>query len=384
MSLLEKLGSLYRGFEFLQVVVVLAFLAAFPPLCLVNGMYGGALITSALGLFGLWWAFDAVTLWVGEKKRKALKGLLLVMHCVIITISLVQLIRPPGDQWVQVEGSGEWNNTRVARNQTTIWAHSGGPKIWKVDPKTAKATSFGQQVERFASAFDASSTHVWTAPTTGVTLAGYDIKTGQPSWIKRPAGSLRAFVAGEDMLWMTIDRGLWSFDLSRRQWRPHLESARVHEVCHHKNQVVAIGRRQWHESLDGGKTWRDITPKTGVPSHWYQCAVRQSVWVYEGGMFEGLLWVREQGQWHQRPLPVRDIRVLEVDPTQTQRAILGSWGKGIWETTDGGKTWRDLGLHGFEVRRLSFLPGTNTLVVASSNTVFRRGLWLYRPWSGKR
>lgn len=379
MALFAKFELLYRGFEFLQVVVVLAFLAVFPPMCLINGVYGGSLITSVLGLLGLLWAFDTVMFWIEDKKRRVFKGLLLVMHCVIILISLVQLTRPPGDHWVQIEGSGDWNNTRVSGNQTTIWAHSGGPKVWKVDTKTAKATSFGQQVDQFAQAFDASESHVWTAPTTGATITGYDVTTGQPLWIKRPVGSLRAFVAGSQVLWATIDRSLWSFDLRTGKWQPHLESARIHDVCRHKNHVVAVGRTKWHESLDGGKTWRDITPNAGVPSLWYQCAVRQSVWVYEGGLLEGHLWVREQSLWHQRPLPVRDIRVLEVDPTQVGRAIIGSWGKGIWETKDGGKTWQDLGLHGFEVRRLSFLPGTNTLVVASSNTVFRRGLWLYRP-----
>lgn len=74
-------------------------------------------------------------------------------------------------------------------------------------------------------------------------------------------------------------------------------------------------------------------------------------------------------------LPVRDVRVIVADPTQGARAMLGSWGEGIWLTEDGGRSWKKLGLRTMQVRSLAVDWRHRRAWAASANLLFHRGVY---------
>lgn len=179
-------------------------------------------------------------------------------------------------------------------------------------------------------------------------------------WHDRPPGYLSdALIDSNGNMWAIIKSKLWK--MTDGHWHQAL-STEASGVCSQNNRVVVVGKKVWQESLDGGKSWRDMTPKS--PSISYpSCAIKETLWVFgDSGKFSSsTLWIKAKQNWIKRPLPVRDLRKFKVDSKIPGAAVLGAWGEGVWKTKDFGVTWEDLGLQGVEVRSIAFLPGIKNL-----------------------
>jgi hypothetical protein len=129
-----------------------------------------------------------------------------------------------------------------------------------------------------------------------------------------------------------------------------IDGARVRGVATDGTRVVAVGDRVL-VSEDGGRRFEDRGPlKLAAPSVF---AGGGSYYVVQGGILSSRLFVSEAGgPLEPRKAPVRDVRILAVDPRDGRRAWLASWGEGVWRSEDAGRSWEDVELEGLEVQAL--------------------------------
>ena len=106
------------------------------------------------------------------------------------------------------------------------------------------------------------------------------------------------------------------------------------------------------------KSLRDMRRmKVRVASIWLLVAV--VVFVYAGGFKTGL-WVSSDAgtSWKllwQDPA-VEAISSIYVHQNDERHLMVGTTGQGIFESLDGGATWRSAGLQGCQVRQIGIYP----------------------------
>ena len=151
-------------------------------------------------------------------------------------------------------------------------------------------------------------------------------------------------------------------------------------VCAHAHLVLAVGSKHWMLGDLKTGTWRDVKP-ADAGQRAMECVTQDgALWVVDGGILTSQFWVWSGDTWRSQALPVRDVRVVAFDPQDARRAVLGSWGEGVWMTAGAsGRSWRLLGLRGAEVRDLSVGPGLRHVHVSTSNAIFPRGVY---QWAG--
>ena len=109
---------------------------------------------------------------------------------------------------------------------------------------------------------------------------------------------------------------------------------------------------------DGGATWQEAG---GIPKQsFYAITVAPNgQTVYAGGFKTGL-WISSDAgaSWKmlwQAPV-VEAISTIYVHQNDERHLMVGTTGQGIFESLDGGTTWRSAGLEGCQVRQIAIYP----------------------------
>jgi photosystem II stability/assembly factor-like uncharacterized protein len=111
-------------------------------------------------------------------------------------------------------------------------------------------------------------------------------------------------------------------------------------------------------SLDAGRTWKESRglPNTAIYSI---CVSSDKQTVYAGGFRTGL-WKSEDGGFSWEHLwgnsDLEAIYTIFVHPNDPNHLLVGTCGQGVYESLDGGKTWRDIGLDGCHVKQIEMYP----------------------------
>ena len=163
------------------------------------------------------------------------------------------------------------------------------------------------------------------------------------------------YAASEDDIYKTIDAGEHWSSMNVGADNP----LSIAQNPRNPRQFIAgfedIGIRY---SFDDGVTWQASHGLTSSSIY----AVRASADgndIYAAGWKTGL-WRSEDGgvNWAQvwSDPSFEAIYSIAVEPGDANHLIVGSVGKGVYESHDHGKTWKNVGLPGAQVKQLEFYP----------------------------
>ncbi len=153
-----------------------------------------------------------------------------------------------------------------------------------------------------------------------------------------------------------------------------------------RQPTVAYGgtyRRGLYRSIDTGTTFAPSSAGLPAQSSVWAIAAKQSsaVTTLTLGTSDGVYQSTDDGaHWQSIGLHGQEVRALANDPGDAAHWFAGTRTRGIWETTDGGTTWRDIS-HGLPTQaavyalRLFATP-CRQLVAGTSAGVYRRLVWL--------
>lgn len=142
-------------------------------------------------------------------------------------------------------------------------------------------------------------------------------------------------------------------------------------------------RRGLYRSIDTGATFAPSSAGLPVQASVWAIAAAQSsaVTTITLGTSDGVYRSTDDGgHWQLIGLPGQEVRALAYDPDDAAHWFAGTRMRGIWETTDGGTTWRDIsrGLpaQGAVYALRLFVTPCRQLVAGTSAGVYRRPVWL--------
>jgi hypothetical protein len=419
--ILRGLARFQAGWTLFAAAVWVVFLGGFTPLALLNGMVGGAAICAGLGLFA--WLF-AVRHWAraGRRWRYLVSWGLAIEQLTLLILAIVLLARPP-EAWRCLEQTS-WSNTvllhkaGVLRRQGWLFAHAGGPedgfvRVRRVGAKDAADGPWRDLGYPGPAGWSLALEPVlqihglgrlWVAPRGHPELfyARLDAqakRSGRWRSMARPAGWLRRVALTRRNVFVVVRNRLFAAKREgRSRWRrircaglktkdnPTATGRRaglctdvgVAPLPGGQELVLAVGAR-WLQSVDGGQRFADVTPPGDRP-RLPKTTVAGGGWryVYDGGFWGGTLFVAPPGKrFEPRELPLRDARVIVADPRHAfgSRAMLASWGEGVWLTEDGGRSWSNLGLRNIQVRSVVVDWPRRRVWAASANMHFHRGIY---------
>ncbi len=360
--------------------------------CLWRGLFGGAMLTGALGAFAGFMIFsDPVGHWSPRRTRRIRRAVYGV--CAVSFLGgAVGLVTANHDGWHHVPGTGDWNNTRAALVDGRLLAQHGATDTgWlDVDKGGLEDLSFGGdfgfEIGHVQGLGQPGSRMLWSAPRDVPSVWA----CAQPCkrWVEvaAPVGAehfeLLAWTHHAAMA--SIDGKLFAWEGTPQDghWTPVL-SERIFSAAMAPgdwSQGLALGHKGGHWTQDGGLTWTPVGGLETLEAH-ADVAVGAGRWyVYRNSTtWKGTLMASDDpsaGRWESLKLPAPDVRTLVVDPDDGRHLWIGTWGQGIFQSTDGGKTWIFHGLLGMEVRSMSVDFKAGRAYVVSGNTVFDRGIFV--------
>lgn len=110
-------------------------------------------------------------------------------------------------------------------------------------------------------------------------------------------------------------------------------AGRVFAGCEIGIYLAEDAGKNWRQVLPTKETVTDVQQSPHDPRLWW--AVTQSACAWRS-TDNGLSWVRVPGAPADHPL-----YNVTFDVTNPRRLALGSWGRGVWTSEDGGETWTD-------------------------------------------
>lgn len=377
---LAGLQRFMLGWTHLKLAVWALFLLVAPAIWLQRGMVGAAILTGLLGLMLDVWAIDLLLGWT-RGWAPTIRRLLMLYHLGIAVAGGWLLMQPIDPRWTLLPATADINNVAVAGAPEGMLVLGGG-RLW-LYPRDGEPAPL-----------DYPGPFAWVAHTTA-DGAVWVVPRDEPqafrrlgdTWdaIPRPPGNVRA-LAGTRRLWLAAGTGLFSLRPEdgrpgrRGRWDrfdecPHVTGVAV--APDDEAQVLVVGK-VWCISPDAGGEWIDVTPTDEVGT-FPEAAIGGGGWqyVFGGGHLSSTLHVRGPGEprFTTRTAPASDVRVLVADPRDGRRAWIGTWGEGVFATADGGATWTDFGLQKIQIRSMALDPIADRLSVASSNTIFDKGIY---------
>lgn len=361
-----------------------AFLFVFPAVSFANGMYAAAVGLSVLGLLLDVTEFGALLPGATPPKiRRGVVASVVLLHASLLVAAGVRLAFPTYGAWRRVDGTADWNNPSLVRAEHgpllavgggTVFARGEGGRFAAVSGIPGPVHVLGAGAHR-AWFVDAEVEVVWGWDGVSVKQvrlgAGFAAR-GRGGRVIRPSGA-----ALDDALFLVRRGALVRVELDGRQ-RAVIDGPPVNDVATAGARVVAVGDRVF-VSEDEGEHFEDRGPlQIKTPMVF---AGGDAYYVVQGGLVSSQLFVSEAGgPLEARAAPVRDLRTLAVDPRDGRRVWAGSWGEGVWRSEDGGRSWKDLELEGFEVQALVVDFGTVERVgdgawVAATNLAIPSGLF---------
>lgn len=138
--------------------------------------------------------------------------------------------------------------------------------------------------------------------------------------------------------------------------------------------LYAVDHVAFHQSRDGGDTWRNLTGVGELRSHSYSAFAsdaRRPSLLYLGLFENGLLKSVDGGEtWKpaERGLPADRVTAIAIDPSNPDIAYAGLNDSGIFMTRDGGGAWTavNLGLGNSHISSLAIDPSRPSVVYAGT------------------
>jgi hypothetical protein len=373
--LLRGLWRLFVGFLLLQLVVIGAFVLVGPWWALRGGLLAGALLIAGLGLLFDLRGLDLLLEWTPAPVQRACVRVAVASHLVAAGWAIASMLRPLDPAWVMLPGSDEWSDPLVvfAGDDGFVVQTGGGHMLaWTGAGWRSLGEPPGGRAWEFVAGPDGA---LWTAPRGVARLDRRDPGAGEWRSLGRPPGELTDLAIGDDELLVAVGGALHRLDMSQRSWsKVHEVTGRIGGVAVGGGAALAVGSRWW--SRDAAGVWTDVTP-AGVTGRWTSPAVGGG-WRYawHSGLWSSDLRAAPSGRsFEPRTPPAPDLRVLVVDPADGSRVLAGSWGQGVWGSTDGGESWSALGLERVQVRSLAVDWRRGVVCAASSNILWGRGVY---------
>jgi len=378
-----------RGAEWVQIAAWWGFLPVFGAFCLLRWLLLPALLMSCMGLalgVQLWRASEPGSL-LARGPARALGGLALFVHTIVGGSALVLMLMPWDEGWTAVPGSGDWQDpvvlgragggvviTTGGRDKGSYWREAGGAEY--------EARGLPGHMGWYL-AEDRVRGAVWLAPTLGDVVTFHDLASRRWLEIKAPfeMSGARGIAVSEGRVIVAGSGGLAWTDDAHEGWvfaeRGHFTGLAMDPG---ERRILALGTR-FVGSTDGGASWAEV-PRPAEASLGAAAAIGADgqVYVVDGGIVTGgSLWTGPfGGPWEAREAPGGDLREVAVDPGRSEHVVVGSWGEGVFESTDGGRSWAALGPRGVSVRALAVDFAGGEVHVASGNLVARRGVYVGR------
>jgi len=164
-------------------------------------------------------------------------------------------------------------------------------------------------------------------------------------------------------LYAAVDDDLYRSRDGGENWSPMQTGApgirTVIQLAAHSNVILAGTEDHGvRVTIDDGKNWsagKGISATAIYAIH----AASDGKAIYAGGYKTGVWRSHDLGQsWLQiwTAPEIEAIYSLWVDPANADHLFVGTNGKGIYESTDGGMTWKPAGLEGAHVKQISMFP----------------------------
>lgn len=163
------------------------------------------------------------------------------------------------------------------------------------------------------------------------------------------------YAASEDDAYITSDGG--------KSWSAlNVGVPEILEIVQHPKdrKILLVGTEDFgiYISHNGGETWfagKNI-PETAIYAIAFSPDGQK---IYAGGYQTGLLVSNDSGiTWEKiRGIDETDaIYAITVHPDDNKYIVVGTNGKGLFESFDGGKTWQHAGLYGAHIQQIKFVP----------------------------
>lgn len=370
------MGRLIRALDLwdvFQITVWAVFLVLSPPVCLLRGLYFGAAVCSVLGLFLANMLFTRGTRFAAMRGRKVLRWGMNIELGLVGVASLVMLFAPPTGGWSVVPGTDGWFNVSLALDQGELMALRAHSRSYQLGRLRADRWQFSPIPGGISWDLAVAPDHTLWATPEGLDEA-LALDPGASQWrrVERPDdGFVRHLDATNGVVLVTSQRPyLLGHD---GRWQP-LGPKHSSDACRAGRRWLTVGSPGVSES-DDGLTWRQVF-------FWdarfplLACAPDGQAYAIDGGLLWGQMRARgTDGVWRERSLPAPDVRVALVNPARSGELWLGTWGQGVFRSTDGGVTFQDLGLRGFEIRAMAVDFQAGRAFVAPSNLAYRSGVW---------
>jgi hypothetical protein len=108
---------------YIKLAAWIVFLACFGPLCLINGLYGGALFISLLGIFLTYFIFKRAVLNFPVESQHRLARLFFIEHTAIALAALYLIFFAPMDgNWTRMAGTENWSDPALVHIDTGRYA----------------------------------------------------------------------------------------------------------------------------------------------------------------------------------------------------------------------------------------------------------------------
>lgn len=389
-SLLRVVLHFRDGVLIIKLLAWIVFLTIFPPLVLYNGQLIPAIVLSIMMLGATAYLLAGDT---SDHKWpivvRVTRSAIYLEHSVIIGIALWQFFQPAHDGWQRVDFAPFRMSVKLfqPRPHTLIVSARGshyttrtGQEAWS--PISRLAPTFSGWVAHY----EPLRKWYWFGMHKGGYLNIYDPATKRWRGTVCPKGQTRALTSWNGRLFLVANGRLYTAHHPYDTWE-QVQQGKICRFCggiaatpyHPRPLLLTVGKR-WHQSHDGGKNWRDVTPPGNVPLSWGKAAISRKGWryVYKGETWgSGHLYVGAPGKpFVRRDLPRADIRILITHPSREQTIWIGTWGVGIYQSNDAGKTWIALGLQHHENRFLAFDPISHKLYASSDNMFYGAGLYV--------
>lgn len=373
---LARLQRFMAGWTIFKLIVWALFLLVAPALCLQRGLVGAAILVGALGLLLDVMAIDILLGWT-RGWAVHIRRALMLYHLGVAIAAGYLLLQPIDPRWTLVPATADLANTAVAPAPDGLLVLGGG-QLW-LHPRGAEPRSLAYPGPFAWISHATPDGAVWVAPRDEPEV----LRRSGETWdsLPRPPGDVRALAGGRTRLWLVVDRGLYSLLPGHVRWDRSNECPGATGVAvapDDEARVLVVGK-VWCISPDGGGEWIDVTPP-GELAAFPEATLGGLGWMYvtASGVLGSSLHTRgpDDAAFTARTPPASDVRVLVADPRDGRRVWAGTWGEGVFSSEDGGASWTDLGLQRIQIRSMALDPVARTLSVASSNTIFDKGVYV--------